>query len=271
MNWLEKTAIAVRHSRALKQTEWLWDAVRPLYNRTVGLAGRDGLERVINGTDRLLISPQARGMSEVYEPEVWRSLMGEVRAGDRFADVGAFFGLYAIAVALRAGSGGKVWAFEPDSGNFALCRRHLELNNLAQQVELIHAAVGREPGRIYFTEGRGPESHIAAVAGDGAVEVACVMLDEVFAGQRLDLLKVDVEGYEELVLRGAEKLLCDRERAPRAIYLEVHPYAWGPLDATSESLLGFLSDCGYETYALDGASVGHISKYGEVVARKISG
>ncbi|MEM2045746.1 MAG: hypothetical protein QXO20_06155 [Candidatus Bathyarchaeia archaeon] len=55
--------------------------------------GRNGLERIINGTDRILILPKFRGVGETYEPEVWSHLMAQARPGDIVADVGAHIGL----------------------------------------------------------------------------------------------------------------------------------------------------------------------------------
>lgn len=68
--------------------------MRPVYDRAVNRLARRGLERIVNGTDRILISPQFRGIPEEYERDVWRALMSELKADDTFADVGAFVGLY---------------------------------------------------------------------------------------------------------------------------------------------------------------------------------
>ena len=101
MKQIEKTSIWLRHLPLMERADWLWKPVRPLYDRAVDHFGRNGLERILNGTDRILVSPEARGTAEIYEPEVWRALMAEVRTGDTFVDVGAFIGLYAVAVGLR--------------------------------------------------------------------------------------------------------------------------------------------------------------------------
>jgi hypothetical protein len=99
--------------------------------------------------------------------------------------------------------------------------------------------------------------------------VPVVRLDTHFAGQRLDLLKVDVEGFEEEVLAGAEELLGDPGRAPRSIFIEVHPYNWHLCGTTSQSLLGRLRRLGYAVEHLDERAVEKIINYGEVVARRL--
>ena len=75
-----------------------------------------------------------------------------------------------------------------------------------------------------------------------------------------------MEGYEELVLEGARELLSDYLRKPRAIYIEVHPYAWPAVGTTSESLLDLLEEHAYAAYFLTGEPVEKIERYGEIVA-----
>src|SRR5262245_13135361 len=141
MKTVEKLSKWVRHLPLLERADWIWDPVRPIYQRAVGYFGRNGLERIINGSDRILVSSRVRSISEKYEPDVWRALMAELRTGDTFVDVGAFIGLYTIAVGLRLLGSGQVIAFEPDGKNFSLLREHVKLNGLEGRVELYQAAV----------------------------------------------------------------------------------------------------------------------------------
>jgi hypothetical protein len=80
-------------------------------------------------------------------------------------------------------------------------------------------------------------------------------------------LKIDVEGYEEMVLRGTSRLLHTPELKPRTIFIEVHPYAWASMNTTSSSLLGLLKNAGYRVHTVDGRPVDCIERYGEIVAR----
>lgn len=272
MRSIERACIAIRHVEYLKGANWLWDGVRPLYDQVIAYIGRNGLERIINGTDRILIAPEARDLPEQYEPDVWRSLMEEVRPGDVVADVGTFIGLYTIALAKRVGGMGRVIAFEPDPGNFSILKEHVKLNGVEEKVDLIQAAAGAKNGYVNFIS-RLSESHVATGSANetkenGSQKVKCITLDSIFAGQRLDLMKIDVEGYEEVVLRGASELLSDPARSPRAIYIEVHPFAWPGIGTTGESLLGFLAKFNYEARDLNSKRVERIEQYGEIVAYK---
>lgn len=269
MNPLEKTCRRLRHSPLLKRADWLWNSARPVYDALVSAAGRGGLERVINGTDRLLIAPQFRNLGESYEPEVWRLVMAALRPGDQVADVGAHIGLYSMAMARRVGPAGQATAFEPDPGNYQHVLRHSRLNGLGSQLCVVNAAVGKQDGTISFSGDKDIQNQIVPAGTPGARQVPVVRLDTHFAGRRLDLLKVDVEGFEEEVLAGAEGLLGDPARAPRNIFIEVHPYNWHLCGTTSESLLSRLGRLGYTVEHLDGEPVARIANYGEVVARRM--
>jgi FkbM family methyltransferase len=271
MHAIEKTVFAIRHNKYLDRADALWDLLRPLYDHLSARAGRAGLERIINGTDRVLISTRCRSITEIYEGDVWRSIMAEVRVGDVVADVGAFIGLYTVALANRVGTTGELFSFEPDVCNFEMLREHVKLNHLDEQVTLISGAVGSFDGQLNLTS-NGSESHVSVNSdvngdGNGSHTVTCHTLDKVFANRRLDVMKIDVEGYEEMVLRGAAGLLADSARRPRAIFIEVHPYAWPPIGTTSESLLNLLETNGYRVVDLANNSLDKIDEYGEVVAR----
>jgi FkbM family methyltransferase len=268
MQLVEKICSSLRHSGVLSQADWLWDRVRPSYDKVLAFKGRRGLERVINGTDRVLVTPDWRSVPEIYEPEVWHSLMAEVTAGDVVADVGVYVGLYSVALAQHVGPEGRVVAFEPDPSNCETARQHVLLNGVGDRVEFVQAAVGAKAGRVAFGGGADTGHVLASTSDDHARTVACVTLDDAFAQRRLDILKVDVEGYEEMVLQGARQLLNDPARSPRALYIEVHPYAWHDLGTTSDSLLTLLADSGYRVMSVNEEPVTRIEAYGEIIARK---
>ena len=244
----------------------LWNVLRPIYNRLVSLLGSSGLERVINGTDRILVSPDQRGTTEVYEPDVWCRLMSELRRGDVFVDVGASFGLYTIAAAKRVGASGRVIAFEPDEETYRSLVRNIRLNELEEIVRPVHAAVGKVNGAIGFAGGKGFESRICK---ESPLSVKSVTLDNFFREVPIDVLKIDVEGFEQEVILGARDLLSGA-RAPRLVFVEAHPYNWRLCDTTSDSLLTRLRDFGYATETITGTPLSTITEYGEFVARRLN-
>lgn len=261
----EKTCSRLRHSAALKGMMPLWNAVRPVYNRLIETTGTRGLVRHVNGTDTLLLAPECRGFGEVYEPAVWQRVMEVAKPGARIIDVGAHMGLYATAFGLRVGKTGRVLAAEPDPGNLALLRRHVALNQLENIVTILPAALSDQRGTAALAMAQ-LQSHLAETGAENTVTIDVETLDAVTGDQSWDLLLVDVEGYEEKVLRGGRKLLADTARRPRMIMIEVHPYAWAQAGSTSDSLLGELRQHGYRVRTLRGDEIALVTDYGHIVA-----
>jgi FkbM family methyltransferase len=208
-------------------------------------------------------------MSDEYEPKVWRCLIREVRAGDTFADIGAFHGLYACAVGKRVGKEGRVYAFKPDPNNVSFLKEHVGLNHLENIATVENKAVSSKSGLVSFNSGRGSESRIDVTKASGFM-VPVVTIQDYFIGRKIDLLKIDVEGFEQTVLEGAMNLLKDPKRRPRAIYIEMHPFAWAVSGASSQQILTLLHQGGYELFALDGQPVNEIKSYGEAIARPLA-
>ena len=234
--------------------------LRPAY-RYLMRAGysRRGVETRVNDGRPLRLDPDFEAtIGASYEPEIWAPFSAAVRPGDTVADVGAFAGVYAVSAGFLVGTSGAVLAFEPDPSNARLLRRHVRLNGLADTVTVIEAAVGDTTGAIAFAA-RGTAVSGAADMYLGETTqyrvVPIVQLDEVLAGRRVDVLKIDVEGYEHRVLLGARQILESRERRPRAIFIEVH-HAMERADGSSRSLAVLLDELGYSAAALVGPEPG---------------
>jgi FkbM family methyltransferase len=153
-------------------------------------------------------------------------------------DVGANFGMFTLRV--RGMSQLPLVCFEPSPFVFALLQTTVERNRMAG-VELRNEACGAGAGSIHFK----PDinGHIAAAGEAGAIEVPVVALDEVFgAGRRVSFLKIDCEGFELQVLRGARRLL---ERGRPVLFVEIHPWYLQRYGDAPESVVELVRD-GYE-------------------------
>jgi FkbM family methyltransferase len=196
--------------------------------------GEQGIQRVVNG-DALRLSAEfahAEPLHDAWEPELYARFKAVLRPGMTVLDVGASFGLYAVAAGRLVGPAGRVHAFEPARRSAAALRRHLAWNGVADRVEVIEAAAADRTGEAAFFEQE--TSFLASLIEQSARQeewrgarpverrrVPTVSLDGFCRdrGLRPDVVKVDVEGAEAAVLRGARDLLHARRAR---LFLELH-------------------------------------------------
>ena len=143
-----------------------------------------------------------------------------LRPGAVIFDVGANFGYYALMLAAALRGECEVHAFEPSASTHARLVKHIALNGM----ECVHPhrlALSDVPGTASMNSRQGNSGASFLELGGG--EVAVTTLDEFVEGRdlrRLDFMKIDVEGFEERVLRGGERTL---RRLRPIVLLEVQP------------------------------------------------
>jgi FkbM family methyltransferase len=172
-----------------------------------------------------------------------------LRPGMTFVDVGANVGYFTL---LAASVGTRVIAYEPTPAVVTRLRENIELNAF-DAVTVVNAAVTDRQGTIGFHESPDdPEANSIFGKGGDLIEVSAVTLDEDLAGrgiQKVDLLKVDVEGAELSVLVGAAKVLSSAARP--TIILELNPATLRDADSDSAAIIGWLHASGYQTRNLE--------------------
>ena len=153
----------------------------------------------------------------LHEFEDMALLLHLLRENDRFVDIGANIGSYSI---LAAGvCGARVLAFEPVPQTFAKLVRNLRVNGIGLLAVGEQVAAGDATGVLKFTADRDTMNQVASDDYAGKViEVPVRALDELLAEFPAVMWKVDVEGFEEQVLRGAGKVLRNPEL--RVVLLE---------------------------------------------------
>jgi FkbM family methyltransferase len=159
-------------------------------------------------------------------------------------DVGANIGAYSILLGQWVGPSGQVFAFEPAPEPFDGLSRHIALNGLANTVHPIQMAVGAEVTTAQLlVAGTGGESRLAS-AGDGGatINVPVTTIDAFCAERGLspDFIKVDVEGFELAVLKGARETIRRRGR-DLALFVEMHPSVWPVLGMSKDDILAELA------------------------------
>ncbi len=141
-------------------------------------------------------------------------------------DVGANYGYYTLLLSRAVGPGGRVYAFEPDPSSLRRLVRNIEVNKCANAVP-VPLAVGRSGGLVRFDSNRESpwDSRVSTGEPSNAqvtpIVVAAATLDQFadFAGVIPRLVKIDVEGLEVDVVRGASRLLSVERPA---FLIEIH-------------------------------------------------
>jgi FkbM family methyltransferase len=222
--------------------DW-WRAAPRVRARRLGLRLeldlRDNLQRTLYFTG-------------TYEPGLLRLLGAEVRPGDVVLDVGAHVGVHALTAARRLrelGAGGRVIAFEPTSDSAGTIRAAAARNGVP--VEVVQAALGEEEGEVELRGDPRYGAHDAGVRsqfGEGEIVArAPVMAFDAWAEraglERLDVVKLDIEGAEILALRGMRESL--RRLKPRLVAVEVKDVVMKRGPGDEAALHALLAECGY--------------------------
>jgi FkbM family methyltransferase len=129
-----------------------------------------------------------------------------LQPGDWFIDVGANAGSYTLLACSAAGAHG--YCFEPVPATYRKLVTNLAVNDLLDKVKHFNQGVGARRGSVAFTSQEDCTNHVVA-AGESppnAIEVAVLPLDECIVDPPT-MIKIDVEGYETMVLRGASRVL----------------------------------------------------------------
>jgi FkbM family methyltransferase len=126
-----------------------------------------------------------------------------LKAGEVFVDVGANIGYLTIVGARCVGKAGQVYAIEGHPRTATYLRENV-LRNDMPQVAIAQVACGDRNGWAHFSDERTDDQNKVSTEG---IPVPMVRLDSLFSDLRIDLLKVDVEGYEKYVIDGASGVL----------------------------------------------------------------
>lgn len=245
---LRSMARRVRHAPGLNSLDGVWDSLRPLYSRVLEkLSGDKGVEiRIAECPVRL--SPRFAGTGwESIESDSYDSFAAAIRPGDIVYDVGAHIGTYSILALRRSVPGGRVVAYEPVDLTREFLTLHLAWNDAEERaiVRPICCGASAAEARLYFREGEiNGDSSLVARAGSDSRVVEVRTLDSEVAGLRLipTIIKIDVEGWEFEVLKGAEGTLL---RHCPVLFLSLHPRALAELHASPEMVQSWLLERGY--------------------------
>jgi FkbM family methyltransferase len=205
----------------------------------------DGLILWADGSDEAIVRPIVEGRYELNELDFVRNV---VRPGDTVVDVGAHLGAYTLRLAQLVESSGHVIAIEPSRAHVECLSRSVADNEFEAWTEVVRAAAADVPGRgLLRYPPRGSSTAHAWLApraddADGE-QVRTVRLDDLI-DRLVRFIKVDVEGAEGLVLRGARAVL---EASRPTLLVELHPHLLPLVSGeTPASIITGMTAAGYE-------------------------
>ena len=180
----------------------------------------------------------------------YKFITGYLRENDVYIDVGANIGTTLIPAA-KTIKGGKAIGFEPHPRIFSYLMENVSLNNLGDNIELYNCAVGSERGSINFSSGRADDCNKVLITR-GGIKVPVKLLDDfVTKFSKIDLMKIDVEGYEKFVVEGGIKALAKTQ----CIYFEVSEEHFRDFGYSLKDLLNQLENMGFHLFLRKQAGV----------------
>lgn len=185
-----------------------------------------------------------------YEPIMAAILKKYLNKGNTFVDLGANEGYFSVLGAKRCGANGAVLAIEPQERLLAIIDENLRLNGI-KSVRVANVAVTDHAGKAVI--------HLASDTNSGSSglhrvtkykvkmqDVKACTLTQLLSEERIetvDLLKVDIEGFEYEALLGSKELF--ERKIIRVLALELHPWILAARGKQVDDITTMLRNCGY--------------------------
>jgi len=232
--------------------------VRRLMAAIIGRSGIDKWLKVKIKIQDYKIFFHPTGLSSLYwynpksRSDDYTFLTSFLKEGDIYIDVGANIGVTVIPAAKSIGQTGKCKAFEPHPKICSYLKENLKLNGL-ESVEVYNCALGKSKNDIYLTDSFTDEINCVVEAPDQSksVKVPMTTLDlttEDLAS--INLLKIDVEGYEKFVFEGAIQTLQKVD----CIYFEITERNFTEFGYRISDLLNLLENEGFKIFKRNGTT-----------------
>jgi FkbM family methyltransferase len=176
-----------------------------------------------------------------------------------FFDIGANIGIYTLLASKHIRKGGTVYSFEPSDWAYERLMENLQLNE-SKNVEVLKIAVSNFTGskQFYICEDDAYNSLISTPMKEvqKVVEVKSISIDDFCIEHKIvkiDILKIDVEGADYLVLKGAQNIL--RSDKPPLIICEFNRNISEGMTLNKDEFVGFMKELSYKFFKINGKNL----------------
>ena len=183
-------------------------------------------------------------------------LMRYLRNGDTYIDVGANIGLFTLKAASIVGGNGRIYAFEPMPRIFRVLESNVRFNKF-RNVRTYNYGLGDKPSNAYISDHPVDDS-VNSVINSGTIRIELRTLDsfDFYKDKKVNLLKVDVEGFELFVLKGAANTLLKTD----CVFFESWNTHFEKYGYKCSDVFGVLKSSGFEIYKIFNQEVKRISE-----------
>jgi FkbM family methyltransferase len=185
----------------------------------------------------------------VSEPELFRVYNEFLRPRMTIVDAGANIGLHSLFFSKRVGEEGKIYAFEPAKMIFRRMMEHIQ-NNHVTNIEGLCLALGAKQGSAEIVDNKNDTSRTflrPSLSNSDTTSTAAVETLDTFAKvrglEKIDFLKIDVEGFESEILEGALSLLS--RQAIKVIQIELDERSLDRAGSEKSAVVSLLIKKGY--------------------------
>lgn len=189
-----------------------------------------------------------------YEPHILDLIAKYLKAGDAFVDIGANIGQHSMFAASIVGSEGKIYSFEPIPYIYNQLLDSVKINHFEHIVSAQNIALGTNESTetLYIETNNVGGSSLVAPHGDKIEEIIVQIKkgDDMFKNiQHINMIKIDVEGYEYEVLSGIQKTITHHRpiiilEFSGKLYLEKKR-------GDGDKIISFLENTGYDLYDIE--------------------
>lgn len=178
-------------------------------------------------------------------------ILDYLKPNDVLIDIGSNIGIISLHANTLIGNSGKIYAIEPHPQTFRNLQDNIKLNKLKNIIS-INSALGNKKSEIRFTDLRSDCMNYVQLNNKNGITVPVSKLDDILINETsIDLIKIDVEGYEKFVFEGSDKTL----EKTKCIFYESLDRLYKRYDYTHKEIFTFLTQKGFQIFRIQNKTI----------------